>query len=509
MVKMIRHIPSRFILLTSRFIKTNWPVFCWSALYLVIAGALQLYTAYPPDSDTPFHVVVGQLIRKYGILHAFPWTPFSWIADHYTDDKLLFHLMFVPLAHLNWITATRIVGTVAGAAILTVLYLILRGERVHFAGLWALIPLSGSLLFMYRFVLVRPHLLSISLAIIFLWAGSRARYAALAAVSFIYPWAYVAFWQIPCLLLIAAESSRFVAGERVQWKPAVAAFAGMAAGIAFHPNAANLLDYNWIVMYDVLIKNTWLPHVGFEMGSELNPYPLGGWAQGLSVSVLMTISAAILAWRHRRDNVISVAFTLAAIGFCILTIRSARFSEYFVPFSVAALALASKSISWRYVGPAILGISLLFTTLVGKPSFAFLAELENEMPPNIASFMQKQIPPGSQVFTTDWDHTGLLMETLPDRRFIVALDPTLFFMKDPEMYRLWYRICREAPPGSAEIIRSRFGARYVLGLNIAGSSKLFEQLMSERGVRTLLVTKTWLLFDLGEPMEPRQEPRSP
>jgi hypothetical protein len=480
-----------------KFIKNNWPVFFWIAVYLVIAGALQLYTAYPPDSDTPFHVAVGQLIRKYGILHAFPWTPFSWIADHYADDKLLFHLMFVPVAHLNWITATRIVGAVAGATILTVLYLILRIERVRFAGLWALIPLSGSLLFMFRFVLVRPHLLSIALAIIFLWAGSRARYAILAAVSFIYPWAYVAFWQIPLLLLIAAESARFVAGERVQWKPAASALVGMAAGIAFHPNAANLLEYNWIVMYDVLFKNAWLPHVGFEMGSELNPYPLGGWVQGLSVSVLMTIFAAIHSWRQRRNNTVPVAFTLAAIGFCILTVRSARFAEYFVPFSVAAMALASKSMTSRYLGPVILSVSLLYSSLVGIPSLSWLAELQNEMPPPIASFLQKRIPPGSQVFTTDWDHTGLLMVTLPERRFMVALDPTLFYLKDPELYRLWYRICREAPPGSAEIIRRRFGARFVLGLNIPGSRALFDRLQADRGVRTLLASDMWMLFDLG------------
>ena len=120
------------------------------------------------------------------------------------------------------------------------------------------------------------------------------------------------------------------------------------------------------------------------------------------------------------------------------------------------------------------------------------------MPPRIATFLQQQIPAGAQVFTTDWDHTGWLMLTLPDRRFIVGLDPTFFYLKDPELYRLWYRICREAPAGSAETIRRRFGARYVLGLDIPGTKNLFSQLGADRSVRTLLVSEIWLLFDLGD-----------
>jgi hypothetical protein len=93
------------------------------------------------------------------------------------------------------------------------------------------------------------------------------------------------------------------------------------------------------------------------------------------------------------------------------------------------------------------------------------------------------------------------MLALPDWRFIVGLDPTFFFLKDPELYRLWYKICREAHAGSAETIRRRFGVRYILGLNMPGTSKLFSKLGSERGVRTFLVSGIWLLFDLGKPLE--------
>jgi hypothetical protein len=493
---------------TSQFLKNYWPVVAWAFFFLLVAGALQLNIPYPWDDDTAYHAVVGKLIREHGILHAFPWTPFSWLADHYADKELLFHLLFVPFADLSWVTASQIVGTLTGATLLLVMYLVLRAENVRFPGLWALIPLTCSVLFLFRFVLVRPHQLSIFLAFIVLWAAVRGRLAILAAASAVYPWAYVAFWQIPLLLLIAAETTRFLSGEKVQWKPSVVVAVGIAVGLAIHPNAANLLSVNWMQMVDVLFKQSWGKRVGFELGGEFNPYPLPAWVQGLLFSVLMTITAIIYAWRNRREDMVTLAFALVALGFCTLTIKTARFAEYFVPFSTAAMALAARKIRWRYLPQIIMGVSIAWMALVQPDILSNLSKRPNDMPPRIATFLQQQIPTGAQVFTTDWDHTGWLMQTLPDRRFIVGLDPTFFYLKDPELYRLWYRICREAPAGSAEMIRRRFGARYVLGLDIPGTRKLFDQLGSERGVRTLLVSDIWLLFDLGEPLEFYQSPPS-
>src|SRR3990172_3893137 len=119
------------------------------------------------------------------------------------------------------------------------------------------------------------------------------------------------------------------------------------------------------------------------------------------------------------------------------------------------------------------------------------------MPSSTASFLQRVIPPTAQVFTPEWEFTGVLMLTLPDRRFVVALDPTLFYLKDPGLYRLWYMLPREAPEGTADIIRRIFGARYVLSSNYPGWNNFFARLSSEPNVRTLLITDLWVLFDLG------------
>lgn len=470
----------------------------WAVLYIVVAGALQLSIPFPLDSDTPYHAVVGQLIRKYGLLQAFPWTPFSWLSDNYADKELLFHLLFVPFSGLDWITAARIVGTLSGATILLTLFLLLRAEGVRSPGLWALMPLSCSILFIFRFSLVRPHLLSIALALVVLWAACQGRFVVLAVASAIYPIAYVAFWQIPCLLLFAVVSAQLLSSRRVQWKPFAVAASGIAVGVALHPNTVNLLDLNWIHMSHILLKRIALgTQPGIDLGAEINPYPVAGWVQGLLFSVVMTMAATVYAWRNRQNEIVSLAFSFAALGFSFLTMTTARFAEYFVPFSVAAMALASRPIAQRFLPHGILGISLLYTLWVGFPTLLDMKGQPNLMPQRVALALQEKIPPGSQVFTTDWHHTGLLMLTLPERRFIVALDPTLFYLKDPELYRLWYSLTHDTPAGPAEVIRQRFRSRYVLSFYPDGPKRLFHRLSAEQGVRLLVASDLWVLFDLG------------
>ena len=476
----------------------RWRVPCWAFIYIVLAGALQFLVVKAPwDADTAYHAAVGILIREHGILRAFPWTPFSWLADHYADKELLFHLLFVPFTGLGWITASKIVGTLLGAALLFILYLVLRAEKVRFAGFWALLPLVASDVFVFRFGLVRPHLISIPLAFLVLWSATRGRLVLLGAVSAVYPWAYAAFWQLPLILLVATEGARLLSGERPRWKPAAVVSAGIFLGWALHPNAWDLLIFNWIIMVDVLFRAAWQSKEGIELGLEFLPFTATQWGQWLLACTFMVTVGTFLAWRSRKNDPTTLPFALAAVAFGLLTLRTARFAEYFIPFSAATMALASRSLPWRGLPVVVFGASLLYTGSAQLETLDGLGSRTERIPPYQASWLRQQIPPGAQVFTTEWGLTGTLLLALPDRKFIVALDPTLFLVKDPELYRIWYSIPRDPQPGVAETIRQRFGARYVISFSDPRFDRFYEQLAAEPGVRTLLVTDLWMVYDLG------------
>lgn len=490
-------------------------ILAWAAAFLAVAAAVHFgAVSVPWDTDTAYHVAVGRLIRQHGILHAFPWTPFSWLADHYADKELLFHLLFVPLAGAGWITAAKVVGTVAGTALLLALYLVLRAERVPLAGLWALVPLLASDVFVFRFALVRPHLLSIALAAVVLWAASRERLGVLAGASAVYPWAYVAL-PLPLVLVALAEVARVASGRRPGWRAPAAALAGLAAGVALHPNGLNVVRLSWLVVVDVLLRGAWGAHPELEMGREFDPFTVRQWLGWMMGATAMAAAALALAWRARRERVAPLAFALAALAFGLLTVRTARFAEYFVPLSAAALALGlgARGIGGRLAAPGgrvvplggwavPLGVAAALAVYSGPALVETLRGLgtrPDRLPPALAATLQREIPPGAQVFTCDWGRTGDLLLALPERRFVVALDPTLFWIRDPALYRLWLSIPRQPPPRAAERIREAFGARWVACLWEERFRRFFDQLAFEPGVRTVLLTEDWNVYELREP----------
>jgi hypothetical protein len=472
-----------------------------SVLALVaVAAALQFAVVHVPyDADTAYHVAVARLLREHGILRAFPWTPFSWLSDHYADKELLFHLLLAPVAGLRWTLAAQIMGTIAGAAILIAIFGVLRAERVRYAALWALAPLLACEVFVFRFSIVRPHLLSIALAIVVLWAAARGRLAALAIASALYPWCYVA-WYLPLVLVAIAEAARAASGERVGWKAGAVALGGIAAGIALHPNALNLLRFTWIVLGDVLIRNAWGARQGIELGREFDPFTTGEWARWLLVAAVMAVAAAVLAWRdRRRGGPVPLAFALAALAFGLLTVRTARFAEYFAPLATTAFALAAQHVAWRPLAAVALGLSALYGAPSKLETVEALGSHEDLMAPALEASLARAIPPGAQVFTCEWGLTGRMMLALPERRFLVALDPTLFLDHDPELYQLWYRLPREAPAGAAAVIRERFGARYVICRWDARFRRFFDRLAFEPGVRMIALAEDWNAYALTEP----------
>lgn len=478
-----------------------WSAIFWVLTYLTIATVLQYSIPYPLDDDTAYHFVVGQLIGKYGILHSFPWTPFSLQFDQYADKEFLFHLLFVPLGGMGFIPAARLVGALTAALLLTVLYLILRSGGVRQAGIWALVPLACGE-FLFRIALVRPHLLSITLALVVLWAYTTRRLRILAIAAILYPLSYVAFWQIPLILIIASEAARLLSGKRFEWKPPVTVLCGILIGIAVHPNSLNLLKINWLHMSDVLFSNAWGGKPELALGKELNPYPLVDWARYLVLVVVMMGVGTLAAWRQRKENWLPLAFGFAAVCFGLLTIKSMRFIEYFVPLSVAACALAATAFRTRFAAPVALGASLGYLILFGTTSLAILTsptESKDRLDPQVAAYFAQQIPVGAQVFTCGWDYTGSLMLALPERKFIVAADPTLFYKKDPALYKIWYEIPLRAPLDSAEAIRRLFRSRYVVSLNYQAYWAFFNTLLDDPKVTKLFADDRWVLFDLGEP----------
>jgi hypothetical protein len=470
----------------------------WIAGFFLLVAFIQWTIPYPLDDDTAYHFSVARLIREHGILHSFPWTRFSWQFDHYADKEFLFHLLFVPFTGLGYLAASRVVGTIGGGAVISALYLILSAERVRFAGFWALLPL-GTTIFLYRFTQVRPHLFSIALAMLLVWAYCRRRFVLLFVVGLLYPLWYVAFWQIPLLLVLAAEGGRLLHGERWRWQPPLVLVIGIAVGIVLHPNSWNLLQINWIHMTDILFRNAWGHHVEFNMGEEFEPFSLAGWFSEMTVPTLAMTGAALGTWRARREDVFLPVAGLAMLLFLLLTLRTNRFLEYSVPFTFLALALTVRQTGRGWLLPLFAVLSLAWTLTSGTPMLRYLTTSQPriwQMDKRVGQTMASQVPVGSPVFTCGWEYTGTLMVEVPDRNYLVALDPTLLYKRDPGLYDLWYRTMKDAPRTSADVVRTQFASRYVVCLDHPTLHPFFDALAADSRTRVLYSDGKWVLFDL-------------
>lgn len=473
-------------------------------LLIAVVGLIQAAITYPLDDDTAYHFSVARLIGEHGILRSFPWTRFSWQFDHYADKEFLFHLLFLPFTGLGYETAARIVGTIGGASVLVTMFLILRAESVRLAAFWALLPL-GTTIFLYRFSQVRPHLFSMALAMLFLWAYCRRRTLTLFLVSLLYPLFYVAFWQIPLLLVLAAEGGRLLKGDRFRWRQPAAVLVGLAVGLVLHPNALNLLQISWIHMTDILFRNAWGNHLEFNMGEEFEPLPLIGWFRELSVPTIAAGMAAVGAWKGRRDDSLLPAFALAMLIFLLLTLRTNRFLEYMVPLAMVTLALTwGREMDKRWLLPAFAIGSLCFTLMTGLPLVQYITSTQPriwQMDKKVGRLITEKVPTDSAVFTCGWEYTGTLMVEVPERNYLVALDPTLLYKRDPALYDLWYRTMKEAPPSAADTIRQQFSSRYAICLDHPTLHPFFDALAADRRTRVLYSDGKWVLFDLESGVE--------
>lgn len=469
------------------------------ALVAVVAALVELLPPHPWDADTAYHLAVARMMRAHGVLRAFPWTPFSWLADHYADKELLFHALFLPVAGLRYGTASLAVGALAGAIALGALLLVLRAEGVPRAALWAIVPLAGSGAFVMRFACVRPHLLSIALALAIAWAAARRRLAPLAVAAFLYPLAYVG-WPIGVGLAVLAEVGRAVSGERPGWRaPAVAAL-GSALGLLVHPNFPEILRFTWLQDVGILVNTAWARRPDFDLGTEFQPLgPLDA-VRHLLVPAALAALAAAVALRRRAARALDPAlatFALAAAGFLAATLRTQRFVEYLAPFAAAAGAIALERLgsARRWAAPALVA-AVAWTAAFGAAPIRRLATRGDDLPPPVAELARAAIPPGAQVFTCEWGLTGELMLALPERRFLVALDPVLLYAEDPARYDVWRSVVRGGGADAAARIRSTFGAGFAMCADLPSSRRLFRSLAADPTVRVVLAGPLWAVFDL-------------
>lgn len=475
----------------------------WIVLFVVIVGLLQMFIVSPLDADAHYHIAVARLTAQHGILHEFPWTAFSWLADNYADKELLLHLVLVPIADLRPADISRIFCTVFGAAVLAALFLIFRREKVQAAGLWTVLVLVSSAYFLVRFSLLRPHLLSLLLVIVLLWSAQRQKRVVLGVTAFLFPLCYTA-WHLPVGLMVIGEFSRWLLHRRIDWRGLLVVAGCLLLGIMVHPNFPTNVRFFWIQNFDVLFGTVLSKQVGFDMGPEFEPFDLYGFFHYLLVPAALVVASSIVLWLGRnapddngrdRDS-LALAVVITAAVFLLLTLRVQRFIEYLVPFSVYAAALVLGRLRWRWLASAIVLVSICLLLVLGRQQVQAMGQRRDDFSDKASQALQTVIPKNAGVVTCGWGLTGAMMLALPERKFMVALDPVFFWRYDPELYQLWYQTIHDPPAQPAALLKEKFAGQFVLCERRKDWLPFIQAMAQDPKAQLRLALQRWVVFEL-------------
>lgn len=484
-----------------------------AALAVVAFYAFLRATARAPWSyDEYYHLAIARELWSDFPLRDFRWTPFSILADHYADKEVLFHLLLMPFARLPLETAGLVGVGIGQVFVVGAFAWVLWRNRVPRAH-WLVLALAGlGPMVALRFDMCRPHLWQIGFSILVLGLlAARLDRWPLAVASALAGLAHTGGWisiGYAALFAVTGYLSHERAERRLQWRPVLWAVGGWLAGQVVHPNVPENFRLTWIQNVVVPLQSAaGIEALRSQTGTELTPPEPGILAQQWPAFVAPAMLALMLLMRPRLRTRATIAVAVAALAFLLVgSFVFRRFFELGAPLALLGLGLAlaerkrqglpRAAPGWGALAAALaIGVGVLWTfSMVRQIGFGRVSP-----PRAMARWMGDNAQAGARVFTAQWADSAPLLYEAPQLQSLVALDPTFFWAKDPELFRLYDRIVDGGHADPATAIRERFGARYVTLWKVPTYQALATSLGRDPRVSVAYNDPLYLVVDLGAP----------
>ena len=506
-----------------------------AAVLAVVLGAHLSLAPAVASVDAFYHLGHAAQYRQGGIFDtSFPWGTASIIGDLGGDLWWGFHVLLVPFTLFAGVTdGIRVAAFLFTLIFAAAAWWVLRRHAVPGAGWWTALLLVAVPNVLYRFLMVRPHVLSLALALLLLSFLVRGRWWHLLLFSAAMTWLHVSlFWMAPGVVG-AYVLARSIGGriEDDPGVPVVPAVAAVAAGTVLggllrpHPMATAELAYVQIVRL-FAEKGTDRPLL---FATELLPLGVGDLLRSSGSFLLLLFAALVGAWVWRKGEArgaggdplppperrLLLAAALIAGVFLALTLLSARRALVeMVVFGFLVLPLV-----WAFILPAGVrrrSVIPLVLLLVAHLGWAGQRHLLNArlvaFPPDamaeVGAWLTRNAAPGDVVFHAHWDDFGPLFARNRQVRYLGGMDPIFQYAHDPGRYWEHFFLsgdlvveytCDAFPcyEGTATetwaAIRDHFHARWVV-LEPARNPKLTAYLLQSPGFSLVLETRREAVF---------------
>lgn len=437
-------------------------VLLMSAVYAGLYGSH--IQAGSNDPDRFYHLALSRLSSEQGLLRSLPQVEDLGWGQYFPDKEFLFHVLTAAGYRLNGDAGALAVIPLLGVGIVGLLYLTLRREIPPWkAALVTLFPVLVTTVFLYRLMLLRPHVLAIFFFCLLLAAIlQRQRLLAVLAV-FGFVLSYHAFYVPLLCILLAWPLRRTVVRPDGLWLGWM--LTALLAGLLLNPYFPSNLEMAFT--HARIALGAGLPP-GLDAGVEVQALPLRQFVVRYDYLVLgagLALGSYALGVYRGGTQRLEYRYLLGVtLAFTLLSVQSSRAAEYAIP---ALILLTGYSLRHFDSVKSTLAVCLCCAGLQWSDTHAaYHKMLTADLQFNGRLYMQvlDLLPPeaaGKKVFNCEWAFSPYLFYSRPQLRFVDILDPTLLWVHDPAKYLVRQRLIAGQSTQPADDLRQVFDTDYV------------------------------------------------
>jgi len=495
-------------------------------LLFLVVGAYFLWLNSTPnfaDPDSFYHAKIAELIKNSGPVKDFYWLPFTTLDDIYIDHHFLYHLILIPFLFVfNPLLAIKISAVIFAALAILAFQWLLDKFKIKYSLVYTILLLLVHQ-FIFRINLAKIPSLSLIflLCFIYLLFTNKNKWSWLIfGLSFAYVWLYGG-WPI----MLGIGFVYFLTSLKA--KPFLSALAGIICGLVINPYFPTNLKFYWQQTFQIGLIN--YQNV-IDVGGEWYGMSFFSLVQyDLFIIILFILALLIFfiyfkksafakAAADRQNFFNSTTLLIISIIFFILTLKSQRNIEYFIPFVLLFSSftinnfLEFKKINltnqivklyFKHQKIALLFIILLalYSPIIIGANFNGLKEdLRKNYNFNqftgMAAWLKENSDEGDIVFHDRWDDWPVFFYHNSYNRYIIGLDSTFMYLKNEHQYWSWKNITTGMTSENiCAIIKDEFAVHYVFVKT--GNEKLKNNLDQDNLCQLVYEDKDGFIYNIN------------
>ena len=455
------------------FLKKNRSVLLVFLLFLIIIFIMQFRVPEIIGYDGWLHMKAADIIREKGFIQDFPYITESILSQSYSDPQILFRVLLIPFTFFGLILGAKIASVIFASLCFTFFYWYLRKNELNHALFWTILYAVSSTELMYRFLETRAMPLAIISLLLTLYFIGKQMYNYLFFTSLLSAWLYQSF-VFQLLIVIIYFLIRWAILKRADIKLLAYSLSGALLALIINPYFPKNISF----LYTQLVKVNLL---GNLYNMEWKPWSIIELFKFNWIVFIIIIAALILAVKARKFGKLQLLTGIASILFLILTIKSRRMQEYFVPFAILFGAFSlkghmnelskkewAKYILLLTVG-IIVGFSLFYLNLDIKNNHFLPWYLQG------AEWSINNIPNNSKVFINGYMFNYLFFYN-PNLRYTHGIDLTYSYLYDQSKFNKYIGVLQGKDPGY-NIIKDDYSADYAIIGKVKQDIKLSEYIV--------------------------------